>query len=205
MQSDALTWGVLLEHSKESPHLVFPGILSLLNGCLHKLKFGLQGKRIHIGNAFRLHGRLNVRGPGKIEIGDNCLIHSDIFGITSLRTNSREATIRIGDNVGMNGTVIQCSEVIDIGDYAVIANAYISDSSGHSLFPGRYNRSGNDIPKARIKINRDVWISAFAVINRGVEIGEGSVIGALSFVNRNVQPNCLYAGSPAEFVKRLGE
>jgi acetyltransferase-like isoleucine patch superfamily enzyme len=202
--SDSI-WGTLIQRSKESPHLILPGVVALLNGYFHKLKFLVQRKRIRIGKAFRLHGKLIIRGPGKIEIGDNCLIHSDIFGFTSLHTNAKESVIRIGNCVGLNGTVIQCSKEITIADQGIIANAYIIDFQGHTLSPGRYFQSIKDVPKAAIKINRNVWISAYVVINRGVEIGEGSVIGALSFVNRNVPPNCLYAGIPAEFVKNIAD
>jgi acetyltransferase-like isoleucine patch superfamily enzyme len=196
----ASVWGTLFDRSKENPHLIFPGIIALINGHWHKVKFILQGKNIRIGKAFRLHGRLVVRGPGKVEIGDDCLIHSDIFGVTALHTTAKEAIIRIGDHAGLNGSVIHCQKEISIEEQVFIANAYITDFQGHISEPSIYRR-----PQAAVRINRGVWICAFSVVNMGVDIGEGSVIGALSFVNRNVPANCLYAGAPAGFVKHLGE
>jgi len=57
----------------------------------------------------------------------------------------------------------------------------------------------------RTIIEDDVWIAAGAVIRQGVTIGRGSVVGALSFVNRDVPPNTIVAGIPAKPIKaRLG-
>jgi hypothetical protein len=46
-------------------------------------------------------------------------------------------------------------------------------------------------------IQDDVWIGASCIIRRGVTIGTGAVIGANSFVNQDVPPFAIMAGSPA--------
>ena len=50
-------------------------------------------------------------------------------------------------------------------------------------------------------IGNDVWIGAQAIIMQGVKIGDGAVIGANSFVNKDVEPFSIVAGSPAKIIK----
>lgn len=51
-------------------------------------------------------------------------------------------------------------------------------------------------------IGNDVWIGAFVVIMGGVTIGDGAVIAAGSFVNKDVAPYEIVGGTPAKFIKK---
>lgn len=53
----------------------------------------------------------------------------------------------------------------------------------------------------RSEIGHDVWIGADAIIRRGVKIGTGAIIGANSFVNRDVPEYAIVAGSPAKLIR----
>ena len=52
-----------------------------------------------------------------------------------------------------------------------------------------------------LKIESDVYIGASCSLMPNVTIGEGCIIGAGSFVNKNCEPWGIYAGSPA---KKIG-
>jgi acetyltransferase-like isoleucine patch superfamily enzyme len=54
--------------------------------------------------------------------------------------------------------------------------------------------------RRRTVIGADVWIGANSVIASGVTVGLGAVIGANSFVNRDVEPYEIVAGTP---IRRL--
>lgn len=50
-------------------------------------------------------------------------------------------------------------------------------------------------------VGHDVWIGAKSVIKSGVTIGHGSVVAALSFVNKDVPPYAIVGGIPAKILK----
>ncbi len=50
-------------------------------------------------------------------------------------------------------------------------------------------------------IKNDVWIGVGAVIRRGVTVGNGAVIGANSFVNKDVPDFAVVGGCPARIIK----
>ena len=50
-------------------------------------------------------------------------------------------------------------------------------------------------------MGNDVWVGAGSIIRQGVKIGDGVVVGANSFVNMDVPPYAVVAGSPAKIIK----
>lgn len=63
-------------------------------------------------------------------------------------------------------------------------------------------RTGVPHPKnMRTRIGHDVWIGRNSIIKEGVEIGTGAVVGAGSFVNKNVAPYSIVVGSPARLLR----
>lgn len=50
-------------------------------------------------------------------------------------------------------------------------------------------------------IGHDVWIAADSIIRRGIKIGNGAIIGANSFVNKDVEDFAIVAGNPAKFIR----
>lgn len=59
-----------------------------------------------------------------------------------------------------------------------------------------FNRSGESTV-----IGNDVWIGSNAVIMAGVEVGDGSVVGAGSIVTKDVPAYSIVAGNPARVIK----
>lgn len=54
-------------------------------------------------------------------------------------------------------------------------------------------------------VEADAWIGAGSIIRRGVTVGIGAVVGANSFVNRDVPAYSIVAGSPARVIGRRFE
>lgn len=62
--------------------------------------------------------------------------------------------------------------------------------------------SGRPKYQPHTEIGNDVWIGHGVTIIRGIKIGDGAIIGANSFVNKNVEPYSIYGGIPAKFIKK---
>ena len=75
----------------------------------------------------------------------------------------------------------------------------ISDISTSSKLSDKETYDNLTIEPCEIK--NDVWIGTESIIRRGVIIGNGAVIGANSFVNKDVPDFAVVAGSPAKIIK----
>jgi acetyltransferase-like isoleucine patch superfamily enzyme len=192
---------LLAKRASERPYLIFPGLLAILNGYWHRLKFILLLKKVRIGRGLRVYGSLNISGPGSVTIGDNCVVQSRLFGQTSFITRYPNSRIEIGNDVGFNGTSIQCFTRVTIEDLCAFGDAYLVDSQSHFLSADRRLISEDELPKDPVRIGRNVWVSTKVVITQGVHIGENCVIGAFSLVRHDLPANGFYAGIPARFVK----
>jgi len=95
-----------------------------------------------------------------------------------------------------------------IGRYCSIADFVTIGAGEHDL--EEISTSGylsmnastyKDLTKLPCEIGDDVWIGVSSIIRRGVKIGIGAVVGANSFVNKDVPPFAIVAGSPAKIIK----
>ena len=93
---------------------------------------------------------------------------------------------------------------ISIGENTMIGPRVVIVAANHAFadleLPIRYQ---GHIGKC-IVIKHDVWIGANCVVLGGVNIGEGSVIGAGAVVTRDVPPREVWGGVPARFIKARG-
>lgn len=185
------------------PFHVLPGLLALLNGYWHRLKFFFLGRRVKIGPWFRVYGKLHITGPGSVTIGSNCLVLGKTLRPVTLQTWRKEAHISISDNVGLNGTVVHCYDSIAFHEWSNVADAYIVDSSAHVLSADRRHQPIDVVPRAPVDIGRNVWISTSVVILKGVRVGENSVIGACSLVRSSIPEDTFAAGNPAKAIRSI--
>lgn len=112
----------------------------------------------------------------------------------------------IGEGSGMSGVQICCQDSVTIGKHVGIGvNVTIYDTDFHSVNP--YERiivtNDKDVKRKPVQIDDYVWIGANATILKGVHIGRGAVIGAGAVVTKDVPELTIYAGNPAQFVKKV--
>jgi acetyltransferase-like isoleucine patch superfamily enzyme len=71
----------------------------------------------------------------------------------------------------------------------------IGNNDGHPIYDIETNKQINI--KRSIIIGNHVWLGTKCTILSGSKIGEGSIVGANSLVNRKFDNNCIIAGNPA--------
>lgn len=66
-----------------------------------------------------------------------------------------------------------------------------------------YSVSTIDNKEGKVELKKNCKIGSHSVIMPGVTVGENSVIGAFSFVNKDVPPNVVACGVPVKIIKKL--
>jgi len=175
------------------------------NDCEHTLRFRLIRSfmfpylRIRIKNFSAqsyIHPTVSIQNFGKLDLDRNVHIHkgSIIWGKLS---SGHDVSI------GPNNTIYG---VVEMG-------AYTMTGPGCAFVSGNHGFADLDTPmmlqachsKGKIVIEEDVWIGANCVVLDGVEIGQGSIIGAGSVVTKNVEPYSIVIGNPARLLRKRDE
>lgn len=136
-------------------------------------------KNIYIGNHVRIDrmSRLSSYEGGQIEIEDNCYI-GQFFSVMA------------GGNVVIKKNTLIASYVAIIGE-------------NHSMNPEAGIRYGNQpLIKQNVLVGENCWVGEKVIILPGVEIGDWSIIGAGSLVNRSIPAYSIAVGNPAKVIKR---
>jgi acetyltransferase-like isoleucine patch superfamily enzyme len=68
-----------------------------------------------------------------------------------------------------------------------------------------YSVSTIDNKEGKVTLKRNCKIGSHTVIMPGVTVGENSVVGACSFVNKDIPANAIAAGVPAKLIRTVDE
>ncbi|MDO8667840.1 MAG: acyltransferase [bacterium] len=83
--------------------------------------------------------------------------------------------------------------------YGVTIEAEVQIGSHCSI----YSVSTIDNKIGKVVLKKKCCLGSHSVVMPGVTIGENSVIGAFSFVNKNIPPNVIACGVPIKIIKKL--
>lgn len=140
--------------------------------------------------------KLKNKNCGYVTLGENSKLICNgnfVFSSGCRLGVMKNAQLKIGSGYCNYDTKIYCFENIEIGDDVIISeNVIIRDSDNHSI--------GKKV-SAPIKIGNHVWIGMGAMILKGVNIGDGSVIAAGAVVTGDVPSGSLVAGVPAKVIR----
>ncbi len=95
---------------------------------------------------------------------------------------------------------------VDIGAFTYINAKYgviIEDNVQIGSHCSIYSYSSIDDRKGKVVIKKNARICTHSTIMPGVTIGENSIVGAYSFVNKDVPDNTLVHGIPIKITKKI--
>ena len=159
-----------------------------------KLKInGLPGN-IEIGS-IEVLGTIDLRNRenGKIILEDKVKIESDCRFVSA-----REGTVKIGKGtIITKGAVINGGGNVIIGENCILGPRITINANEHVFKKGVLIKDQGFIHKDII-IEDDCWFGTNVVINKGVTIKRGSVVGACSLVNKDTEIDSINAGVPSK-------
>lgn len=197
-------------------------VISLLNllkvGKLINLLLADQNQRECLkrvtasdGVKFGAHAIVHNKIKNKIKIGEHTIVDGELL------VHDYGGEIDIGSYcyIGL-GARVWSGENVKIGNHVFLAhNVNITDTNSHQFDAQErkehfIKRCVNNMPfeKGSIKtspviIGDHAWINFGVGILKGVKIGEGAVVGAMSLVTKDVPSYTLVAGNPAVVIRSL--
>ena len=92
---------------------------------------------------------------------------------------------------------------IYVGDCTMFGPNVVVATAGHPILPElREQQYQYNIP---VRIGRNCWIGAGAIILPGITVGDNVVVGAGSVVTRDLPDSVVAAGNPCRVLREVGE
>jgi len=160
------------------------------------LKLGFK----HLGKNVKISDKASIYNCNELIIGDNSRI--DDFCVVS-------GKITIGRNVHIAAFCLVAGgeKGITFGDFSGLAyhcqvftqsDDYSGGSMTNPTIPDDYKKE----IKKEMFIGKHSIVGAGSIILPGVNLSEGTSIGALSMVRKSTEEWCVYLGNPAKKIKR---
>lgn len=185
-------------------------VVRKLRGAVYWFKFwtnisALDG-RLSVGKNIRILVPVRCDGKGAVSIGDGTVLGWPLSvrlgnGEILLQARGESARVAVGRNVAFSNNVsIIAMQSVTIGDDCLVGDsALFMDSDFHEIDPAD-RRKGSGVTKA-ITVGRNVWFGSRIIVQKGVTIGDNSIIASQSVVTRDVPPNCIAGGNPAKVIR----
>lgn len=154
---------------------------------------------LEVGKGSKISKKVSFYYPDTITIGDNVRI--DDFCILS-------GNIIIGNNVHISaGVKMYGSEGIEIEDYAgCSANCTIysasDDFSGDCMVGAVLPDEVRNVIGGKVIIKKYAQLGANTIVMPNTVVNEGAVTGAMTFVNKDLDPWTINVGIPARVLKK---
>jgi len=148
-----------------------------LSGYIYSLFYNLF--KFHSMNVVRFAGIPNIKA-------DKLVIEGPFFAGAGLYIRGNQYS-----NIHIESEVLFGPQVMILG------GNHISDNvTTHMYHIDEHDESSRDVI-----VHQGAWIGARSILLSGAEIGEGTIVGCNSVVNKQLLPYCIYAGSPAKLVR----
>lgn len=157
-----------------------------------------------VGRGVRISADARFHGAASISLGDHVRI--DDFCVLSAAGGSIELGryVHVSPHcILLGGGSIVLEDFAQLSSRATLLSASDDIHGEHPIgaaIPEAFRR----VHRGRIVLRRYSGVAAGSTVLPDVEIGEGTIVGAMSLVRESCEPYSLYAGSPARRIKTRG-
>ena len=170
-----------------------------VTGCLDLLlRDGASLRNLVIGDDVTLGGKvyIRMRKNGKIILADNVRTGTEVWLVAA-----NDKTFEICKNAILGSySIFNGGHGLKIGAHCIFAAFVYVNTSDHPFKRGELIQKQGFFG-APIQIGEDVWLGGHTFINKGVTIGDGSVIGAGAIVTNDIPAYKIAVGNPARVIK----
>lgn len=132
------------------------------------------------------------------EIGEDCYIEPPFHA------NWGGHHVHFGKNVYANFNLTLVDDThIYVGDYTLFGPNVTVATAGHPILPELREKAYQY--NASVRIGRNCWIGAGAIIVPGITIGDNVVVGAGSVVTKDLPDNVVAVGNPCRVLREVNE
>ncbi len=160
---------------------------------IENIGFKSIGKNVFISRFARFYGAENMTIGDNVRIDDFCVLSGDI---------SLGSFIHISAFCALYG-----KKGIEIKDYSGLSPrttifSETDDFSGEYLINPMCPEWTTNVTGGKVILEKYVQIGAGSILMPKINIGEGSVVGAMSLVKKDLASWGIYAGVPAKIIKQ---
>ena len=154
---------------------------------LSNFRFGGVGQGVRISRKSSIYSAESIYFGNNVRIDDFCIL---------------SGPIKIGSHVHIAAyTALYGGGGISLCDFCNLSSrvsiySVSDDYSGETMTNPTIPEEFKIVDRAPVVLGRHVIVGSGTVVLPGVVIGEGSAIGALSLVNKEIEPWGIYAGIP---------
>ena len=149
---------------------------------------------VKLGEGVKIQDFVNLYG---CTVGDNTKIGTFV----EIQKNAE-----VGENCKIQSHSFIC-EGVTIEDDVFVGHGviFINDKYPRSTNSGGELQNDDDWKVIPITVRRGASIGSGSTILCNVKIGENAIIGAGSVVTKDVPPNSIAAGNPAQFIRQINK
>ena len=157
----------------------------------------VKAKLKSVGEGVRLMPLAKIANAHVVEFGDFCRVRDFVFIWGG-------QGVKIGKHcdiqphvVVWGGGLLEIGDRVSVGPGSVLLTAVYSHEQGLKMVDGLGEGSAKAL-YGKLVVGSDVYIGANCTLMPDISVGEGAVVGAGSFVNKDCEPWGIYVGSPAK-------
>jgi acetyltransferase-like isoleucine patch superfamily enzyme len=180
--------------------------LSILTARAHSIIFGMISLFYRVAFYHRSYIAFSAKVIGwkSIKLGKNVVISAGSWiNVNDRNTRNPKLYIESNSFIGRNN-FITVGRLVHIGEFVLTGTNCSFICSSHNISNVLLPYSVTGVTNSSdIKIETNVFIGANVTVLGNVTIGYGSVVGANSFVTKNIPPFSIVHGNPAKIIKRF--